>query len=153
VLSYRERCGAKSREAIVKRCDRLGCEIVFPERAATGGRLRRFCSHYCRSTHHRRNRPRPALLPPLPPPVGWYPRSATPPAWPPTPTLTRSEAAERWAEMVFAHKSAVAKTRRPVWEDDLEPRVPPPIVGESTQRHPIGAPTPATHNEKDEDNE
>ena len=90
---------------IVKRCEHLGCEIVFPERAATGGRLRRFCSDYCRAAEHRRNRPRPTLLPPLPPPASWYPRSATPPAWPPTPTLTRSEAVERWAEIVAAANS------------------------------------------------
>ena len=136
----------------MKRCDRLGCEIVFPERAATGGRLRRFCSHYCRSTHHRRNRPRPALLPPLAPPVGWYPRSATPPAWPPTPTLTRSEAAERWAEIVVAaQKGAATESGAPLCEDDLEPRVPPPLAGESTQRNPIGAPTTETQNKKEDE--
>lgn len=53
--------------------------------------------------------------------------------------------------MVFARKSEVAETRAPLCEDDLEPRVPPPLAGESTQRNPIGAPTTETQNKKEDE--
>lgn len=101
----------------MQRCERLGCAAQFKVHAASVGRPRRFCSDACSQRERRRNAPRPALLPPLPPPAGWYPPPTTRPAWPPTPTLTRREALERWAEIVAA-ANAPHRAARTIHETD-----------------------------------